>query len=290
MLRGVTIVVVRHEAGWRYHVSVPGDVVRIGEDGDVVMRGVALELDARHVTGPVKVDVFTLTFERYADGDEAQLIAAADDDPSRAVYADWLEQRGDTARAELLRAHADILRRSPDSPEFEALSRRMRELRAIVPYGWARHVERHVAQVGDVARFAVRIGLAGGHINPDLRVVQLWAGGLHLTHQDDHAYLPSFSSELARQLRILQTLQALPYPEVDPVANHVRLYEDEGHEPYWWLRCGETTDGFSSLVFADGDNAIATYALDGGVFAVRMPRSELAEVLRTTVGILRLAR
>lgn len=72
-----------------------------------------------------------------ADATEQSLLAAAARDPStREVYADWLEQRGDLVRAELLRVQ-HRLAQADDAGDARA---RLAALAAQVPAGWREQV------------------------------------------------------------------------------------------------------------------------------------------------------
>jgi uncharacterized protein (TIGR02996 family) len=64
-------------------------------------------------------------------------ILASPEDPSvRLVYADWLEERGESQRAEYLRLGAHLAANPPGDEPARALRRRMVELRARLPPGW----------------------------------------------------------------------------------------------------------------------------------------------------------
>src|SRR5689334_11806572 len=68
-----------------------------------------------------------------------------DDDAPRLVYADWLEERGDAARAEFIRVQCRMAHLPPDDPHQRGLRDRVQELlrahgdawREELP-GWAR--------------------------------------------------------------------------------------------------------------------------------------------------------
>jgi pilus assembly protein CpaF len=69
---------------------------------------------------------------------EAQLIAAMRDGDraARAVYADWLEERGEHARAELLRLWDHLLGLPPDDPGHGAARAQLGELARGVSADW----------------------------------------------------------------------------------------------------------------------------------------------------------
>jgi uncharacterized protein (TIGR02996 family) len=51
-----------------------------------------------------------------------------DDDAPRLVFADWLEDHGDSSRAEFIRVQCRLARLDEDAPEREELERREKEL------------------------------------------------------------------------------------------------------------------------------------------------------------------
>jgi uncharacterized protein (TIGR02996 family) len=75
---------------------------------------------------------------------EERLIAAitARDHASRIVYADWLEERGDHARAEYLRLQVQLLGEPGDRPELDTVRERLRELARGLDMEWRRQVGR----------------------------------------------------------------------------------------------------------------------------------------------------
>lgn len=79
-----------------------------------------------------------------ADANEATLLGAilAGDDASREVYADWLEERGDAARADLLRVQERLQSIAPIDPAFDATLRELRTLEGRVDPVWRKRIER----------------------------------------------------------------------------------------------------------------------------------------------------
>lgn len=69
---------------------------------------------------------------------EERLIAAiaGRDHASRVVYADWLEERGELARAEFLRIQDRLIGTSPDDPGFRAGRERLEELARGIELEW----------------------------------------------------------------------------------------------------------------------------------------------------------
>ena len=73
--------------------------------------------------------------------DEAGLLAAirerpADDFPRR-VYADWLDDHGQTERAEFIRLHLDVARCDEADPRLAAWLARLHRLHAAHGAAWA---------------------------------------------------------------------------------------------------------------------------------------------------------
>jgi uncharacterized protein (TIGR02996 family) len=59
-----------------------------------------------------------------------------DDDAPRLVYADWLDDHGDPARAEFIRVQCELARISPDDPAHDSLEPRERALLAEFRAKW----------------------------------------------------------------------------------------------------------------------------------------------------------
>lgn len=79
---------------------------------------------------------------------ELRLLAAIAqrDDASRMVYADWLEEHGETLRAEFLRAQQILVATAPDDPSFRQRSNRMRELAGEIDVQWRYKVARPIVE------------------------------------------------------------------------------------------------------------------------------------------------
>jgi uncharacterized protein (TIGR02996 family) len=300
----MVIVVAEHDAGWKFHVPVERSVVTVGRarDNDIVIVDPSIakhhaQLEVSRATGPVRFGEFTLVFEHHHDPTETSLLAAiaGGDDPSRLVYADWLEQQGCARHAEMLRTQIEILQHAAGEPAFAALSERLRALIAMLPYGWCAHVERPVIELGDRIQLAFRIGLASRTTSS--RVVEIWAAGVELTSDDDSVFVPAFGYALDREIQRIAVRRGLPYPELDIADNHRRVDADEDvRDAHRWLQCGPTTDNLSSYLFGAGEDVILTFAFWrlehprphelGQVFVVRMPERELSDRLRQVIEIL----
>lgn len=72
------------------------------------------------------------------DATETRLLAAiaSRDEASRVVYADWLEQRGESHKAEFLRVQQELVAISPEHPAFRERSDRLRALASAVEVAW----------------------------------------------------------------------------------------------------------------------------------------------------------
>jgi uncharacterized protein (TIGR02996 family) len=78
------------------------------------------------------------------DATERALLAAiaTGDEGSRLVYADWLEERSEHARAGYLRLEQLVSRLAPSDPRIDACTRQLRELMQHIDAGWRARVAR----------------------------------------------------------------------------------------------------------------------------------------------------
>ncbi len=99
---------------------------------------------------------FILSIERDDTSDEElrllAALAANDDEASRAVYADWLEQHGHENRAEFLRAQVAVSRMTPVDAAFPAATARVRELARSINVEWRMRISRPAVEDCKVAR------------------------------------------------------------------------------------------------------------------------------------------
>lgn len=72
----------------------------------------------------------------HADAFLRDILAHPDDDTPRLIYADWLDEQGQSERAEFIRAQIQIAQLSPGSRRSVALRRRVRELLAMHRETW----------------------------------------------------------------------------------------------------------------------------------------------------------
>lgn len=94
---------------------------------------------------------------------------AARDDHARLVYADWLEERGDSARAEYVRLQATILAASDASQAaylaYLNAAKRLRELAGELGLGWRLQVARPAVE-GCRAMLGARCAQDWGQLQP----------------------------------------------------------------------------------------------------------------------------
>ncbi|MFC4071347.1 hypothetical protein [Actinoplanes subglobosus] len=147
---------------------------------------------------------------------------------------------------------------------------------------------------GDRATFAVEAG-PFWHA-PDLRAVDLWAGGQLLTYDDNIAYLPSFRFSIrtsADQMR-RRALPPNPYPGLEPAEAFQRLHDDQtgSREECWLMQWGPTTDGVILYAYLDGgDNLVLLFSFwrpdhpdRDRVHTARIPAGEFTGTLDAALG------
>lgn len=84
-----------------------------------------------------KIELRVFVIDETEHGFLTELRAAPDSAPARSVYADWLEQRGQTARAEYLRSQlAAAAAKTPTEPAFLNAASRIRQLSRQVGDEW----------------------------------------------------------------------------------------------------------------------------------------------------------
>ncbi|HEU4734054.1 MAG TPA: TIGR02996 domain-containing protein [Kofleriaceae bacterium] len=93
---------------------------------------------------------------QVGDPVERELLAAiaTGDEAAHLVYADWLEQRGDAARAEFLRAQSMLARRDVRAMARDAASQRLDQLAPDIELAWRLAVRR--GGIGHCAAFGFR--------------------------------------------------------------------------------------------------------------------------------------
>src|SRR5262249_45999900 len=65
------------------------------------------------------------------------ILEAPDDDAPRLVYADWLDDHGDSDRAEFIRLQCALAKLPPDAPQRPAMRQREEELLSLHSWEWA---------------------------------------------------------------------------------------------------------------------------------------------------------
>jgi uncharacterized protein (TIGR02996 family) len=114
----------------------------------------------------IQIGPFVLVIERGAAPDfvEQRLLAAiteSQDATSRLVYADWLEEQGQQARAEFLRLQEHLV----TSPRDMGAAVRLRQLAASIELGWRHAVARPVIEGCD-RRMSFRCPKEWGSLAP----------------------------------------------------------------------------------------------------------------------------
>jgi uncharacterized protein (TIGR02996 family) len=217
--------------------------------------------------------------------DESGFLRAIHDDPNddttRLVYADWLEERADI-RGEYLRLQTQL----PQNYQ------RLWELRNQIDLAWLTAVGKG-RRFGDGRRFAVEVG---EFYFPDRRTrrVDLWAAGRWLTCDDHNVNVGQFRSSVEHSIRWLRSGPdlTLPFPGLSPEETFRRLYEvDDDFRQHFWrlLHWGPTTDNVSALLFRREDHLVLTFRFErdthpipeerGVIFVAELPESELLGVL-----------
>lgn len=187
------IVVEEHDNGWFSHVVPKGPRPVLSDLFGSLWAGWATHDPDQPVADGEHIDGYTVRFEHYEDPVEDRLLRELD--TSMIVYADWLEERGRVAQAEMLRLQLAALALDPASAELAAIDSRLNDLVAELPYGWRCYATRPIIVFGDELTF--RIGRRDRD-QPAQRTVQIWAAGYHLTPFDDTAYVPQFAYSVSR--------------------------------------------------------------------------------------------
>jgi uncharacterized protein (TIGR02996 family) len=120
---------------------------------------------------------------------------ARGDDSYRTVYADWLEERGETARAEFVRLQQEIIEAPMDTAvekvAFVARSRRLRDLAASLDLEWRFQVARPVVEGCRVA-FEIPCKMDWGTLEPtdqrDVRMCNTCRKAVHYCLDEDEAF------------------------------------------------------------------------------------------------------
>lgn len=213
----------------------------------------------------LRLHPFTLELEHYADPTEIAMLYQIEegDEAMRAVYADWLDDRGAHARAQLLRVQLALLGEVPGSPGFDALAERTYALAARVPSGWRSYVARSAIAIGDDGlEFGLGFARNTRRISGEPYVtMQLTIAGARLGASE--VFVPTLVTELNRAIDHLRRLPEIPHPLVE---------------------CGVPDDVWV-FAYRDGGEVVIGARRDPGVAEVRMPMPELRDRIGRVIEI-----
>jgi len=128
--------------------------------------------------------------------------------------------------------------------------------------------------IGHSDRFAFEIGDYDDS-NPNLRHVDIWAGGVRLCTDDNSVYLGQFIHDLAEEIKgsyligdFANYLGGLSTVEMARFVSGTReedsadydVGEDRIYLHYQFLDLGPTTDNFSAFLFRDSNKAFFVYS------------------------------
>jgi uncharacterized protein (TIGR02996 family) len=120
----------------------------------------------------------------------AAVVRAPDDDGPRLIYADWLEERGDPARAELIRVQCALAAGPPDD-QRPRLERRERELLRHHGRQWAEPLGDEVQEWVFERGFIERVGM--WLERPTREILQVLERAPTLRHLRDHSQMCDLS-------------------------------------------------------------------------------------------------
>ncbi len=245
------IVVEEHDNGWFSHVVPEGPRPVLSDVFGSVWPGWATHARDQEVADGDHIDGFRITFERYDDPIEDRLLRELD--ASMLVYADWLDEQGRAAQAEMLRLQLLALDAAPSSPEFSVIDQRLNDLVAELPYGWCCYATRPIIVLGDELTFRI-----GRHHRdqPSQRTVQIWAAGYDLTPFDDTAYVPQFVSSVSRDRDAVKAAIETP-----PTTMRLFYY-------------GPTTDDMRCTARFDGDDILLDVDVEIYLAGLGRPRRD----------------
>ena len=115
--------------------------------------------------------------------------------------------------------------------------------------------------------FAFEISSLDPHA--DIRVVDVFAAGIHLTCDDNTVYVPQFLGSLTLDLDRLiaprdDRRDTLPYPDLSPMENHSQLLavaEDDNSDYLFhrFMDWGPTADNVSMTFFRDANTVVLPF-------------------------------
>jgi uncharacterized protein (TIGR02996 family) len=227
-------------------------------------------LDVRRTQPPLiavgdttfQVKPFVIEVEHYTDPTEIALVCRIEsgDDAMRSVYADWLEERDELARAEHLRMQLALREQSPQSVEFAALAERGYALAARVPAGWRSCMAQPAIAIGDhalelglgVARNARRI------TGEPYVTLQVTIAGDRLPASE--MFVPRLASDLRSAVDLLMQFPELGHPLIE-------------------------LPGVEVLVHREADQAVITARRGDVLSETRLPIRELRARIRRLIEI-----
>jgi hypothetical protein len=152
-------------------------------------------------------------------------------------------------------------------------------------------------QVGQKTALAFVIG--GYSDYPHLRDVDIWVAGVHLTHFDNSAYLPSFIPSLERALAYYSRddsfCEFTIASDTQPATIHLaaKASEDWAHR---FLDLGPTTDSAIVFLFRGIDHDLITLEFSdagsiaadhiGKIFSVKIRQTMVQAIFRQVITIL----
>jgi hypothetical protein len=140
----------------------------------------------------------------------------------------------------------------------------------------------------------------GAAVSPELRVVDIWAAGKHLTTDDNVAFVPF----LARAMRSTAALvrrndvAQCPFPGRSPEEIFRVLDADKTsfRERFWFIQWGEIIDNVARYAYRDVDDLVFAFAFWrprhavaddlGRVFVARLEPGEFATAVEDAADIL----
>jgi uncharacterized protein (TIGR02996 family) len=192
------------------------------------------------------------------------IVAEPDEDTPRLVYADWLEESGDTEQAQFIRGSVELARLDPGSPEAVELNGRLRIVSYRYGWRWLEALGIARAVWAPALEFRYRRGFAE-HLScshtgtlwksipvvfPFVPVRRLYVGSYYDNSRTDAGDLQRLAAlpELARvrdlELGWFKTPDAAPWSALfgSPYLRELRTLR--------WLTCVLTRDDFRALVRA----------------------------------------
>jgi hypothetical protein len=124
--------------------------------------------------------------------------------------------------------------------------------------------------------------------SPDLRVVDIWLGGVKATHTDNSAYLPSFIHSLEKDLASLSEPGLQSHKKVtssSEARRHIFRRMSKRALRYKIFNLGETTQDLRAFAFAKAESIfiVFTLRLNSKHHVVSVSKQELTENIRNAI-------